>query len=70
MKVILENGKIVGCRIIACPVCWGKSVVCVGLKEDLEPILEPCSGCDGTGWIAYKLIDKEEKYEIRQRPMI
>ncbi len=43
-------------KLIPCPVCWGKKVVCVGLKENLDPVLEPCSGCDGTGWIAYKEI--------------
>ena len=50
-------------EIKQCPVCWGKKVVCVGLKENLEPILEPCTGCDGTGWIAFKYIDKEKDSE-------
>ena len=47
-------------RIIGCPVCWGKGVICTGLKENLKPILEPCTGCDGTGWIAFGYIDKEK----------
>ncbi len=42
-----------------CPVCYGLKVVCVGLKDNLEPILEPCSGCDGTGWLTYKEVGKE-----------
>lgn len=44
-------------EIKQCPVCWGKKVVCVGLKENLEPILQSCTGCDGTGYIAYKVVD-------------
>ncbi len=45
-------------EIKRCPVCWGKRWICVGLKDNLEPILEPCSGCDGTGWIAYKEVER------------
>ena len=41
-------------QIKQCPVCWGEGVVCVGLKDNLEPLLEPCIGCEGTGWLAYK----------------
>ena len=59
MKINLERGNLRGCRVISCPVCWGKKVVCVGLKDNLEPLLEPCSGCEGTGWIAYRVVDKE-----------
>ena len=43
-------------EIKQCPVCWGKKVICVGLKENLEPITQPCPSCDGTGLIAYKSI--------------
>lgn len=39
---------------------WGKKYICVGLKDDLEPILEPCTGCDGSGWIAYKYVEPKE----------
>ncbi|KKN74987.1 hypothetical protein LCGC14_0384890 [marine sediment metagenome] len=56
MRATLKNSKIIGC-----PVCWGLKVVCVGLKDNLEPILEPCTGCDGTGWLTYKEVDKKEK---------
>ncbi len=48
-------------QIKQCPVCWGLKVVCVGLKDNLDPILEPCTGCDGCGWICYKEVDKKEK---------
>ena len=41
-----------------CPVCWGKAFICVGIKENLEPILEPCPGCNRTGWLAYDSIPK------------
>ncbi len=45
----------------SCPVCWGLKVICVGIKENLDPILAPCTGCDGYGWLAYKT--KEVKME-------
>lgn len=45
-------------EIKQCPACWGKRVICVGLKDNLEPITKPRSGCDGTGWIAYKPTDR------------
>ena len=45
-------------EIKQCPVCWGKKVICVGLKGNLEPILKPCTGCDGTGWIEYKQVQQ------------
>ncbi len=45
-------------EIKQCPVCWGRKVICAGLDDELEPSkFKPCSGCDGTGWIAHK--DKE-----------
>ena len=47
-------------EIKQCPVCWGWGKICVGLNDDLTPILEDCPGCDGTGWIAFKYIDKEK----------
>ena len=46
-----------------CPVCWGEKVICVGLKDDFTPILAPCPGCDGTGWIACKTVDSNEDVE-------
>ena len=46
-------------EIKQCPVCWGKGKICVGLKDNLEPILKPCMGCDGTGWLTYGFIEKE-----------
>ena len=49
-----------------CPICWGKGAICVGLKENLDPILEPCIGCDGTGWIAFKYVDKEKDSETNK----
>ena len=48
-----------------CPVCWGEKVICVGLKDDFTPILAPCPGCDGTGWIAYKSVDSSEVANIK-----
>ena len=45
-------------KIKGCPVCWGKKWICVGLTEDLKPVTEPCPGCDGTGWIAYKEVER------------
>ena len=54
-------------EIKSCPVCWGKGVICVGLKDDLEPILKPCTRCDGTGWIAFKTVDTIViNYELRR----
>ena len=61
MKINLERRNLIGCKLIPCPVCWGLKVVCVGLKDNLDPILEPCTGCDGCGWICYKEVDKKEK---------
>jgi len=48
-------------EVKSCPACWGQKVICVGIKDDLTPILEPCTGCDGTGWVAYKTIDKPKE---------
>ncbi len=45
-------------KIKQCLVCWGKKVICVALNDKLEPITEPCPGCDGTGWIEYKPLPK------------
>ncbi len=43
------------CKLVPCPVCWGKKVICVGIDKDLEPSkFKPCPGCDGTGWLACK----------------
>lgn len=50
-----------------CPVCWGRKVVCVGLTHKGDPILEPCTGCDGTGWIAFKWIEKEKNNDLKER---
>lgn len=47
-------------EIKECPVCWGKKVTCIGIKDNLDPITQPCTGCDGTGWIAYKEVSKDE----------
>lgn len=55
-------------EIKQCPVCWGKKVICVGIKDNLEPILEPCPGCDGTGWIAYKEVDKKDLLVLDRSP--
>ena len=46
-------------EIKQCPVCWGTKVVCTSLDDKLEPVTEPCPGCDGTGWIEYKPIEAE-----------
>ena len=47
-------------EIKGCPVCWGKGAICVAIdRYTLEPILEPCMGCDGTGYLVY--VDKEGK---------
>jgi len=56
-------------EIKSCPVCWGKGKICIGLKDDLEPILKLCAGCDGTGWIAFKTVDtiKEVNMENTKR---
>jgi len=54
--------RFIGCvELKPCPVCWGHKVICVGLDNELRSILKPCTGCDGTGWIAYKR--KEEGNE-------
>ena len=47
-----------------CPVCWGLKKICVGLKDDLTPILGDCPGCDGTGYLVYKTIDKKKRGNI------
>ena len=47
-------------EIKQCPVCWGKGAICVGLRDNLEPITKPCSGCAGTGWLACKIVDRDE----------
>ena len=52
-------------EIKKCPACWGKKYICVGLTDDLKPVLEPCPGCDGTGWIAYKVVDKEKMEKVK-----
>jgi len=52
-------------EIKQCPVCWGKKKTCVGLNDDLTPILRDCSGCDGTGWIAYKVVDKDKMEKVK-----
>jgi len=54
-------------EVKGCPVCWGKKFVCVGLKDNLEPILESCPECDGMGWIAYKPIDKVDPLLRKER---
>lgn len=36
---------------IICPICLGKGGICVGVKDDLTPILMPCYGCYGRGWV-------------------
>ena len=48
-----------------CPVCWGKGVICVALTANSDPILELCTGCDGTGWLAYGNLLKEG--EVRSK---
>ncbi len=48
-------------EIKECPVCWGEKYICNGLTEDFQPILNPCPGCDCSGWIHYKTIDRIEK---------
>ena len=54
--------RFIGCgEVKECPVCWGKKVICDRLDDRLRPILKPCTGCDGTGWIAYKTIEKKEE---------
>ena len=40
-------------EIKECPVCDGMKFICIGIKDNLEPILQPCTGCDGTGWLIY-----------------
>ena len=50
-----------------CPVCWGKGVICVDIdRYTLKPVIEPCTGCDGTGWIAFKYVNKEKDNERAQ----
>lgn len=33
-----------------CETCWGLREVCTGLGSGLEPILETCKDCNGTGY--------------------
>jgi len=35
---------------IICPICYGRAGICVGLSDNLVPILIPCYGCGGRGW--------------------
>ena len=51
-------------EIKECPVCDGKKYVCIGIKDNLEPILKPCTGCDGTG---RKTMVKPNKEEIMDK---
>lgn len=46
-------------EIKQCPVCWGKGVICVALTANNDPILELCTGCNGTGWLTYGNLLKE-----------
>ncbi len=57
---MVERNRLKGLKVIGCPVCWGKKKICIGLRDNLEPTLEPCTGCDGYGYIAYKTIDKKK----------
>jgi len=66
LSALLWVKEVTVVEVKQCPVCWGKKVVCVGLKENLDPILEPCTGCDGTGWIAFKYVNKEKDNERAQ----
>ena len=47
-----------------CPVCWGKGVICVGLRTNLDPILGACIGCDGTGWLVYEIKEEEVRTKV------
>lgn len=47
-----------------CPVCWGWKVTCVGLTANDDPILEPCTGCNGTGWLTYGNLLKEGERKV------
>ncbi len=47
-----------------CPVCWGRGVICVALTANNDPILELCSGCDGTGWLTYGNLLKEGENKV------
>ncbi len=53
-------------EIKGCPICWGMKYICVDIdRYTLEPILESCMGCDGTGYLVY--VDKEAKMKDRPR---
>ncbi len=32
-----------------CVHCLGKGTICIGVEDDLTPILKPCPYCGGTG---------------------
>lgn len=45
---------------IICPICYGKAGICVGVKDDLTPILMPCYGCFGRGWVIAQIDKRTE----------
>ena len=34
-----------------CPICKGGRFICIGINNDLSPILVGCYSCYGKGWV-------------------